>query len=170
MTHRFRALVMLALLLGASGVAGVSAQSIALKVGENGSLIQATGSVGTDEGFGVALGAGYSLTGVMDFGLRFGADVVASEASVTSDIGMSYAYAPLVQSPSIPFSGQIYGSYTFRSENSDFLTRNRLLHESRGYTIGVGLVHDLPASALSGFSLCGPYRVQQLPHDRKRRL
>ena len=121
----------------------VNAQSVSLPSTSNGSLIQAQASIGPREGFGATIGAGYTLAGVLDLGLRFGADVVVSERSVTSDIGMFYGFAALKQSDEVPFSAQIYGSYSFQSESSDFLSRNRLLHEARGYRLGVAAVHDL---------------------------
>jgi len=132
----------LVLLVATLFVGNLAAQSVTLPFSDSGVVARGDGTIGADEAVGIAFGAGYAISGVLDLGLRFGADVIASESSVTSDIGMFYGFAPLKQSPGVPVSAQIYGSYTFRSESSDFLTRNRLLHESRGYTLGIALVRD----------------------------
>lgn len=141
MIHRPRPLTSLIFLLLL--VAGsVGAQSVTLPFSRSGSLIGAQASLDGDEEVGFVLGVGYSIAGVLDLGIRFGADVVRSEEAVTSDIGMNYGFAPLKQSEGTPLSAQIYGSYTFRAENSDFLTRNGLVHEARGYTLAIALVRD----------------------------
>ena len=139
MTHRgFTAVALLFALAAAS----LGAQSVTLTSTENASLVGLQGSFGRDGELGAALGAGYSIAGVLDLGLRFGADLVPAEDSVTSDIGMFYRFAALKQSDELPVSGQIYGAWTFRAQTSDFLSRNRLIHESRGYRLGVTTVRD----------------------------
>ena len=143
-------------LLPAFAVASLGAQSVTLTSTENASIVGLQGSFGRDGELGAALGAGYSIAGVLDLGLRFGADLVPAEESVTSDIGMFYRFAALKQSDEIPLSGQIYGAWTFRSQTSDFLTRNRLIHESRGYRLGVTAVRDFfmtPAFAVRAGAL-----------------
>ena len=130
-------------LVFALAAGGVGAQSVTLTSTENAPVVGLQGSVGRDGEIGAAIGAGYSIAGVLDLGLRFGADIVPAEESVTSDIGMFYRFAALKQTDEIPVSGQIYGAWTFRSQTSDFLTRNRLVHEARGYRLGVTVVRDL---------------------------
>lgn len=146
MIRRFRAsaapMTLLVLLVMALSGGSLAAQSVTLPFTDSGAVVRGDGSIIPDDGFGLTFGAGYTISGVLDLGLRFGADIIASESSVTSDIGMFYGFAPLKQSPGVPVSAQIYGSYTFRAGSSDFLTRNRLLHQSRGYTLGITLVRD----------------------------
>ena len=135
-------MTLLVLLVMAFSGGSLAAQSVTLPFTDSGVVVRGEGTISDEEGGGIAFGAGYTISGVLDLGLRFGADLIASDSSVTSDIGMFYGFAPLKQSPGVPVSAQIYGSYTFRAESSDFLTRNRLLHESRGYTLGIALVRD----------------------------
>jgi hypothetical protein len=146
-------LVVILFLLGAVEV--LSAQSITLPFEQSGPVVRTEGSLATHEAIGLALEVGYSIAGVLDFGLRFGADVVTEESSVTSDVGMYYGYAPLKQSDTVPISAQIYGCYTFRAEDSDFLDRNRLVHEGRGYRLAVAFVRDVFVSSALGVRIGG---------------
>ncbi len=141
MTHRFLKAAS-GLLIFALAAGSLGAQSVTLTATENATIIGIQSSFGGDGELGVSLGAGYAISSVLELGLRFGADLVPAEESVTSDIGMFYRFAALKQSDEIPVSGQIYGAWTFRSETSDFLTRNRLVHEARGYRLGVTAVRD----------------------------
>lgn len=141
-------LAVLVMLLFCSG--GLVAQSVTLPLSASGALLRGEGTLSLEEqfdlrfeeGFGLIFDVGSSISGVLDLGLRFGADVIPAESSVTPDIGMFYNFAPVKQARGIPISAQVFGSYTFRAESSDFLTENRLIRESRGYTLGLALVRD----------------------------
>ena len=142
----------------------LDARSVTLTSTDTGTVIGLNGSVGIDgKEYGTALGIGFSIAGVLDLGLTFGADLVPDDQAVTSDIGMTYSVAPLKQSASVPVSAQIYGAWTVRRQTSDFLRRNGLLHEARGYRLGVALMRDLgfgPAVAVRVGALAeyGNYR------------
>lgn len=131
------------LLIGLMLVGGnLVAQSVTLPLTDSGALVRGEGAISLDGEFGISFCAGYSISGVLDLGVQLGADVIPATSSITSDIGMFYDFAPLKQTQGMPFSGQVSGSYTFRTESSDYLTRNRLVRESRGYTLGLALVRD----------------------------
>lgn len=141
------------LVFSLSAAISVTAQSVTLPLYDNGTFIRAGALLGNPEAYGGQIGAGYSISGVLDLGLRFGAGVEPGDSAVTSDIGMSYSFAALKQSDAIPLAAQLYGAYTFRAEQSDFLTRNRLLQEARGYSLGVALVRDLYLGSAFAFRL-----------------
>ena len=145
-------MICMVMLLSAGNMA---AQSVTLPLTSNGIVVRGQGSVGRHDGYGLSLGVGSTFSGVLDVGLLLGASVTPSDDSVISDIGMSYGYAPLKQSPAIPLPAQIYGSYTYRSASSDFLTRNRLLRESRGYSLGLAVVRDTFVSSGVGLRIGG---------------
>lgn len=131
----------LLIVLAGSGAPAV-AQSVSLLQNGNGTVARLTGSAGFDGVYGGALGTSYTIGGVLDVGLTFGLELDQNARAIQSDIGIAYAVAPIRQSAGLPFSVQVYGSYTYRGEQSDFLAENRLLREARGYTVGVSVVRD----------------------------
>lgn len=133
-----RALAMVLLVLGP--VAALSGQSIT--VAETGNAIL-LGSDVTVSGGGLSAasaGSTFSIAGVLDVGFLYDTSIGSEERRM--DIGLSYAVTPLKQSATVPLSAQIYGHYTYRSMTSDFLDRNKLRKEARGYSVGLLLARD----------------------------
>lgn len=132
----------IALLLLLASAARVCAQSIALTETQN-SLVTQSRARFSSSGFeSIAIGSGYSISGVLEIGLAFHTGGVGSTERIT-DIGMLYAVTPLKQSRLVPVSAQIFGSYAYRFARSDFLSDNRLAKEGTGYSVGLLIARDI---------------------------
>lgn len=120
----------------------ISAQTGGMPLNQNGTLFRVQAALpagGPIEGW---LHTTYVIAGVLDIGLAAGLSVDDAEELLRSDIGFSYGVAAVRQGQIAPFSLQVYGTYTFQQEDSDFLTRNRLIREAQGYNLGVTVVRD----------------------------
>jgi hypothetical protein len=133
---RVRALVLMALIVVSSAPVDLFAQ--------NAAFLGSRGDFGLGGTFGASVYSGYSIGGILDLGLTVGGEANTGDTAVRSDIGMLYAISTLSQGPRVPFSSRIYGSYTYREEQSEFLSDNRLLRSALGYRIGVSVSRHFP--------------------------
>lgn len=109
----------------------------------NATFLSVEGSMRLHEQFGAALATGYSIAGVLEMGMTFGLDVRPSDGLARTDVGLVYAVTPLTQRTGVPVSVRLSGAYTARSDQSDFLARNSLIREARGYQLGIEVARDV---------------------------
>ena len=145
----------LALLTAASSVA---AQSASVASTSNATVIGLTGLIGSGDAessgaFGLSANTGFSIAGVLDIGFLYGMEFTTDPGSQRTDVGMTYAFTPLKQGGSAPVSVHVFGTYTYRTEESDFLRTARLEREGQGYTLGFLLAHDLRLADAVAFRL-----------------
>ncbi len=129
--------LVLLLLLGSFGV---YAQGAYLEKGDNGFGGEAR-LMWSQDGFeGVGVVTGYSIAGILDIGFDLGYTLGELQGSSASELAIGFAYKAYVlkQSPQIPLSLQIMGSYGLVNVSSDYLDANDLIRRGTGYTIGVG--------------------------------
>ncbi|MFW5685296.1 MAG: hypothetical protein ACOC0O_01470 [Spirochaetota bacterium] len=159
----FRRVIVVTIVLVALAFPGtISAQTVGMSLNQNGTLFRLQGSLPLDGPLGAWIHTNYVIAGVLDLGLAAGLAYDASEDLLRSDIGLSYAVAAVKQGDVAPFSLQVYGTYTFQQEDSDFLTRNRLIREAQGYNLGVTLVRDLYYTESFAFRLGAMGEYQSL--------
>lgn len=130
--------------------APVSSQSVFVAKTGNHMDVAAQLSMPGFANYDLALGAVYSIAGVLDIGFVYGTPLLLGEER-WNQVGLSYAVAPIKQSATVPVSVQLYGEYIFRAVDSDFLTQNRLIKEGRGYLVGLLLARQfvlVPAVSL----------------------
>lgn len=123
-----------------------AAQSVSVSQSTNGTVLALSTSLGPGLPVEARVNTMYSIVGVLDVGLALGFSHDPADASARSRIGLAYASTPLKQALGFPVSAHVYGDYTFVSERSDFLERNRLERQARGYTVGLQIVRDLSVS------------------------
>ena len=120
---------------------GAFAQGTYLEKGQNGfgGEVRLMWSQDGFEGVGVV--TGYSIAGILDIGFDLGYTLGELQGSSASELAIGFAYKAnvLKQSPQIPLSLQIMGSYGLVNVSSDYLDANDLIRRGTGYTIGVGL-------------------------------
>jgi len=120
---------------------GAFAQGAYLEKGENGLGGEARGIWSRDGFEGVGIVPGYSIAGILDIGFDLGYTLGEIGGSIASELGIGFAYRAhvLKQSPRIPLSLQIMGSYGLVNVSSEYLDTNDLIRRGTGYTIGVDL-------------------------------
>lgn len=144
-------LLILAISLGCASQ--LYSQTAGILTSRNAPTIGAVGSLGLPESAGAAIRTGYTIAGVLDFGLTVGVDADLNGETVRTDVGLFYSVAPVRQSDTVPFSSQVYGAYSFRGEQSEFLEENRLLRAAVGYSLGVVVVRDFALTGSLGLRL-----------------
>ena len=120
---------------------GAFAQGAYLEKGQNGFGGEVR-LMWSQDGFrGLGVVTGYSIAGILDIGFDLGYTLGEIGGSSASELGIGFAYRAhvLKQSPRIPLSMQIKGSYGLVNVNSDYLEANYLIRRATGYTIGVDL-------------------------------
>lgn len=120
---------------------GAFAQGAYLEKGQNGFGCEAWAMWSLDAFEGVRVVTGYSIAGILDIGFDLGYTLGELGGSSASELGIGFAYKAnvLKQSPRIPLSLQIMGSYGLVNVSSDYLEANDLIRRGTGYTIGVSL-------------------------------
>ena len=129
------------MLVGTTGL--VAGQSITLTDTRNSLIVGTALTISGQQPLGIEMGTAYSIAGVLDIGFVYATSLGAAEETRT-DIGLSYAVALVKQNAMVPLSLQLYGEYTHRSVQSDFLSRNRLLLQGQGYGVGLIVARDFP--------------------------
>ena len=120
---------------------GAFAQGAYLEKGQNGFGGEVR-LMWSQDGFrGLGVVTGYSIAGILDIGFDLGYTLGEVGGTSASELGIGFAYKAnvLKQSPRIPLSLQIMGSYGLVNVSSDYLNANDLIRRATGYTIGVDL-------------------------------
>ena len=165
MTRSRRVTLLLAALALCSTVQEASAQSVSVAQRENGMVLALSSSLGPGLPVKVGMNTMYSIVGVLDVGLALGFSHDPADASEQSRIGLAYAATPLKQALGFPVSAHVYGDYTFVSERSDFLERNRLERQARGYTLGLAIVRDLSVTGVVSLRLAALGEYENLVEE-----
>ena len=141
MMHRTSTFFLTAFVMLVGTVGLVAGQSITLTETRNSIIVGSALTITGQQSLGMEIGTAYSIAGVLDIGFVYATSSGAAEETRT-DIGLSYAVALVKQNVTVPLSVQLYGEYTHRSVQSDFLSRNRLLREGQGYGVGLIVARD----------------------------
>jgi hypothetical protein len=135
-----KALIVVIAVLAAAPAA---AESVLLARSTNAAIVGATGTIVPDGTFGAAAHAGFSIAGVLQLGFVYGVTHGPAPEAREAGIGMTYSATPLKQSAVIPFSVQLYGSFTTQTMESQWLRDARLEKSGRELTIGLLLARDI---------------------------
>jgi len=120
---------------------GAFAQGAYLEKGQNGFGGEVRAMWSQDGFRGLEVVTGYSIAGILDIGFDLDYKLGEIGGTSTSELGLGFAYRAhvLKQSPRIPLSLQIMGSYGLVNVSSDYLETKDLIRRAIGYTIGVDL-------------------------------
>lgn len=124
----------------------LAAQSAFLEKGTNGVGIEVESllELGELESFG--MGAGYSIAGIMDLGVKAGlgfGELEGYDADETK-VAIFYNINVLKQDANIPLSFQVKGFYGLMNITSDYLDNNTppLIKKGTGFSIGADVYKD----------------------------
>jgi len=124
---------------------GSFAQGVYLAKGQNGFGAEAR-VIWNDEGFGATdVTAGYSIAGILDIGAGFTYTPTDFGGSSATDLRFAFDYRVnvLKQSPRVPISVQIMGSYGLNDVTGEYLETNNARRRGTGYTIGLDVSRDI---------------------------
>ena len=125
------------------------AQGIYLQRGQNGFGAEAR-VIWNEEGFGATdVTAGYSIAGILDIGAGLTYTLGDLDGFSSSDLRIAFDYRVnvLKQSPGVPLSIQVMGSYGLNEVNSDYLDGPpAVIRRGKGYTIGLDLSRNFRLS------------------------
>ena len=133
---------LLIVVLIALAAAPAAAESVLLARSTNAVVVGAGGTVVPAGAFGGAAHAGFSIAGALQLGFVYGLTYGPQPDRQQTEIGMTYSATPLKQRPGVPFSVQIYGSYTLQTIESEFLRDARLEMSGRELRIGLLMARD----------------------------
>ncbi len=124
----------------------LAAQSAFLEKGTNGVGIEVESLFKLAELESLGIGAGYSIAGIMDLGVKAGlgfGELEGSDADETQ-VAIFYNINILKQNDYIPLSFQVKGFYGLMNITSDYLDNNTppLLKRGTGFSIGADMYKD----------------------------
>jgi hypothetical protein len=141
MMQRTSTVVFVAIVMAAAVAVAAAGQSVTMATTGNSLIVGSTLTAMASQAPEIELRTSYSIAGMLDIGFVYGLSLGAADEDQTT-IGLSFAVAPVKQSPTVPVSIQIFGEYVHRSVGSEFLISNRLIQEGNGYGVGLIVARD----------------------------
>ena len=121
------------------------AQGLYLQRGQNGFGAEAR-VIWDEDGFEATdVTAGYSIAGILDVGAGFAYTPTEYGGSSATDLRFAFDYRVnvLKQSPRVPLSVQIMGSYGLNDVSGEYLETNNARRRGTGYSIGLDVSRDI---------------------------
>ena len=135
----------------------ISAQSRHFEEGVGGSGFNLTTVFDSSGLTAIGFSTGYSIGGIMDFGVSLNTQSGMIDSYESTDLGFSLYYNMLVfkQNTLQPINVQLEGSYGYKNTISEYLDNFSRDRTSQGFSLGVLLFHNLFSGRLFSFSIGG---------------